>query len=66
MENFTIDVLVENKLENQNKYFGRNKYISPVIFDGSKSDVGKIVKVRIQSSNQNTLFGLVEKDMRAA
>ena len=66
MENLTINVLVENKLEKQNKFFGRNKYISPVIFDGSESDVGKIVKVKIQSSNQNTLFGLVNKNMRAA
>ena len=28
MENDIIDVLVENKLEKQNKFFGRNKYIS--------------------------------------
>ncbi len=66
MENDTIDVLVENKLEKQNKFFGRNKYISPVIFDGIKSDIGKIVKVKIQTSNQNTLFGLINKNMRAA
>ena len=66
LENITIDVLVENKLEKQNKYFGRNKYISPVIFDGSANEIGKVVKVKIQSSNQNTLFGSVNKNMRAA
>ncbi len=66
MENDIIDVLVENKLEKQNKFFGRNKYISPVIFDGNENDIGKIVKVKIQTSNQNTLFGLVKKSMRAA
>ncbi len=66
MENNIIDVLVENKLEKQNKLFGRNKYISPVIFDGSESQVGKIVKVKIQNSNQNTLFGIVNKNMKAA
>ena len=66
MENNIIDVLVENKMEKQNKLFGRNKYISSVIFDGSANQVGKIVKVKIQNSNQNTLFGLVNKNMKAA
>lgn len=66
MENNSIDVLVENKLEKQNKFFGRNKYISPVIFDGNESQVGKIVKVKIENSNQNTLFGSVNKSMKAA
>ena len=66
MENDTIDVLVENKMEKQNKLFGRNKYISPVIFAGTESDIGKIVKVKIQNSNQNTLFGIIDKTMRAA
>ena len=66
MENFDINVLVENKLENQNKFFGRNKYISPVIFDGNEKDIGKIVKVKIQTSNQSTLFGFKNQNMRAA
>ena len=66
MENDIIDVLVENKLEKQNKFFGRNKYISPVIFDACESDIGKIVKVKIQNSNQNTLFGVLDKKMKAA
>ena len=66
MENDVIEVLVENKMIKQNKFFGRNKYISPVIFDGTKSDIGKIVKVKIQTSNQNTLFGFINKNMRAA
>ena len=66
MENIAIDVLVENKLEKQNKFFGRNKYNSPVIFDACESDIGKIVKVKIQNSNQNTLFGSVNKNIKAA
>ncbi len=66
MENIAIYVLVENKLEKQNKFFGRNKYISPVIFDACESDIGKIVKVKIQNSNQNTLFGSVNKNIKAA
>ena len=66
LENNTIDVLVENKIEKQNKLFGRNKYISPVIFDGNENLIGKVVKIKIQTSNQNTLFGLLDKKMEAA
>ena len=66
MENQIIEVLVENKIEKQNKYFGRNKYITPVIFDGSEKQIGKIINVKIQTSNQNTLFGSTNKNVRAA
>ena len=66
LENNTINVLVENKMEKQNKLFGRNKYISPVIFDGNENLIGKVVKVKVQNSNQNTLFGLLDKKMEAA
>ena len=66
MENQIIDVLVENKMEKQNKFFGRNKYITPVIFDGNDNQIGKNIKVKIQTSNQNTLFGSVNKNMEAA
>ena len=66
LENDAIEVLVENKMEKQNKLFGRNKYISPVIFDGDESHIGKVVKVKIQNSNQNTLFGVLDKKMKAA
>ena len=65
-ENKSIEVLVENKLEKQKKYFGRNKFLSPVIFDGSENDIGKLIKVKIRSSNQNTLFGIYDKNMKAA
>ena len=58
-ENKIIDVLVENKLKDQNKFFGRNKYMSSVIFNGSQKNIGKIVKIQIESSNQNNLFGKI-------
>ena len=56
-ENKIIDVLVENKMKGQKKLFGRNKYMNSVIFEGDESDIGKIVKVKITASNQNSLFG---------
>ena len=66
MENKSIEVLVENKLNNQNKFFGRNKFLSSVIFEGDKTLIGKLIDVKIEYTNQNTLFGKVEKKMKAA
>ena len=66
LENKEIDVLVENKISGQNKYFGRNEYFNSVIFDADKKDIGKIVKVNIENSNQNTLFGKIKNNMKAA
>ena len=39
-----------------------------VIFLGDKNNIGEIVKVKIESTNQNNLFGKVQnnKDMKAA
>jgi tRNA-2-methylthio-N6-dimethylallyladenosine synthase len=57
LENNEIDVLVENKTSESSKFFGRSEYMTSVIFDGNDQDVGNIVKVKINNSNQNTLFG---------
>jgi len=66
-QNKSIDILVENKLEGQNKLFGRNKYLNSVIFKGDEKNIGKIIKVKIESCNQNSLFGeIVHNNMRAA
>ncbi len=51
------EVLVENKLKNQTKYFGRTQELTPVIFDTNKEDVGKVIEVEIKKYNRNTLFG---------
>tara|TARA_B100001250_G_scaffold543_1_gene492 strand:+ start:3147 stop:4478 length:1332 start_codon:yes stop_codon:yes gene_type:complete len=66
MENKIVEVLVENRLNKQNKLFGRNKFLSSVIFEGNESYIGKVVKVNVESSNQNTLFGKIENNMKAA
>ena len=47
---------IENKVKNQPKLFGRNKFNNSVIFFGNNNDIGKIIKVKIESTNQNTLF----------
>ena len=66
MEKKFVEVLVENKLKNQNKYFGRNKYLSSVIFEGPEDIIGKLVQVKIENSNQNSLFGKLDNKMVAA
>jgi len=54
-----VDVLVENLTDDKSKAFGRSEYMTSVIFNGKKNDIGKIVQVRIKDSNRNTLFGEV-------
>jgi len=51
------EVLIENKLDNQEKYFGRTKYMTPVIFESDNCNPGELVNVKITSFNQNNLFG---------
>ncbi len=58
LEKKEIDVLVENKTNESTKFFGRSEYMTSVIFDGNDQDVGNIIKVKIDKSNQNTLFGV--------
>ena len=67
-ENTLVKVLVENKISNQNKFFGRTEHMTAVIFDGEKNIEGKIVPVLINHSNQNNLFGEVKlnKNIKAA
>ena len=57
LENKTLNVLVENLTEDKTQVFGRSEYMTSVIFNGNKSDIGKIVQVKIKRSNRSTLFG---------
>ena len=63
LEHKTINVLVENLTEDKTGVFGRSEYMTSVIFDGKKEDIGKIVPVKINKSNRSTLFG--EKDFNS-
>ena len=60
-EGKTIDVLVENLTDDKSQVFGRSEYMTSVIFNGKKDDIGKIVPVKIIRTNRSTLFG--EKDL---
>ncbi len=57
LENTIINVLVENRMEDKSKLFGRSEYMTSVLFSGNDELIGKIVKVKILNSNKNTLFG---------
>ncbi len=57
LENKILNVLVENFTEDETQIFGRSEYMTPVIFNGKKNDIGKIVSVKINQSNRSTLFG---------
>jgi tRNA-2-methylthio-N6-dimethylallyladenosine synthase len=59
LENNTINVLVENRSDDRSKLFSRSEYMTSVLFSGNDDLIGKIVKVKIQNSNQNTLLGEV-------
>ena len=52
------EVLVENKLKNDRKFFGRTKLMIPVIFEANDCKPGMLVNVKITSFSKNNLFGV--------
>ena len=62
LENRTLRVLVENLTKDKTQLFGRSEYMTPVIFNGKKEDIGKVMLVKIKQSNRTTLFGDVVID----
>jgi tRNA-2-methylthio-N6-dimethylallyladenosine synthase len=60
IENKTINVLVENLTDDKKQVFGRSEYMTSVIFNGKKEDIGKIMAVKVNKSNRTTLFGEID------
>jgi len=56
------EVLIENKLDKQEKYFGRTKFMTPVKFHSNNCKPGELVNVKITSFNQNGLFGVYQNN----
>ena len=52
------EVLVENKSDSVDKYFGRTKYMTGVIFNSNNCVAGDLINVKITSFNQKNLFGI--------
>ena len=55
--NNTSKVLFENKIKNEEKYFGRDEYFNSVIVNSSENLTGQIKNVKIEQHNHSTLFG---------
>jgi len=55
--NKSVLTLFENKIKNENKYFGRDEHANSVIVESDEDLVGKIKNVKILKVNHNTLFG---------
>ena len=68
LENKTLNILVENLAKNEKYVFGRTEFMTPVILEGKKTDIGKILPVKIKTSNRSTLFGekIKNSDKRVA
>ena len=65
--NKSCEVLVENNLKGQNKYFGRSRYMNSVIIENSNFESGDIVDVKIKFFNKKNLFGLaINNKVKAA
>ena len=64
LEGKILNVLVENKMKDGTKLFGRTEFMTAVIFDGNINCVGKVVQIEITSSNQNSLFGSLKDNYK--
>ena len=56
------EVLVENKLQDQTNFFGRTKFMIPVIIESGSCKPGEIINVKISSFDKRKLFGLHENN----
>ena len=55
--NQSTEVLFENKMKNQNKYFGRDKFLNSIIVESEQDLTGLILNIKINNFNHNSLFG---------
>ena len=60
----TTEVLFENKIDRQDKYFGRDKFLNSVIVESSQNLTGQILDVFIKDFNRNSLFGTISSDSK--
>ena len=58
----TVEVLFENKLLDQSKYFGRDKYLNSVIVNSEKNLTGQTLDIKISNYNHNNFFGEILKN----
>ena len=49
-------------MKNQDKYFGRDKFLNSVIVESKQDLTGLLVNVKINNFNHNSLFGEIIVD----
>ena len=62
--NKTSKVLFENKLKNENKYFGRDEYFNSVIVESKNDLSGQIKNVKISKVNRISFFGEIISSLK--
>ena len=55
--NKSTEVLFENKMKNQSKYFGRDKFLNSIVVESKEDLTGQLLNVKIINYNHNSLFG---------
>jgi len=64
LEGKTLNVLIENKMKDGIKLFGRTEFMTSVIVTGNIDCIGKVIQVEITNSNQNSLFGILKENYK--
>jgi len=57
--NKSAEVLFENKMKDQNKYFGRDKFLNSIVVKSNEDLTGRLLNIKINDFNHNSLFGEV-------
>jgi len=61
--NKTVNVLFENRMKKENRYFGRDEHFNAVIVESNHDLTGKTKNVKIIKGNQNTLYGEISLNL---
>ena len=62
--NKSTEVLFENKLKKQTKYFGRDKFLNSVLVESDQDLTGQILDISINSFNHNSLLGAISSNKK--
>jgi len=62
--NKITEVLFENKMKNQDKYFGRDKFLNSIVVESEENLTGQIANIKINNFNHNSLFGEIVTDKK--
>ena len=57
--NKSTEVLFENKMKDQEKYFGRDKFLNSIVVESNEDLTGQLINVKINNFNHNCLFGKI-------